>query len=85
VIVVTLELWPGGRSEGSQVLGKAFIANDGTGSPTVGNYKFSLMGKNKRRLKYGTGRLTGFPRKREGPWSLLASILKQVYSVTGVE
>jgi hypothetical protein len=85
MLVVTVELWPGGNKEKSCVLGQALITNDGTGSPTVGNYKFSLMGKNKRRLKYGTGRLTGFPRKREGPWSLLARIMMQVYPVTGVE
>lgn len=41
MIRVTVELFPHGQVTRGIVLGQFFIINDGTGSPTKGNYKIS--------------------------------------------
>jgi hypothetical protein len=63
VIVVTIALWPKGDQDREVPLGILAIANDGTGTPEMGNYKWTLShaGKyfGKRKEPFKQGRLRG--------------------------
>lgn len=76
MLVVRVELHPGGVEARKQVMGVAEIVNDGTGTATHGNYSARL-------LKWGPGkrvwkacRILAFPRQAQGPWDLLYHALK---------
>lgn len=58
--------------EYNKLLGVARIYNDGTGTPTVGNYEamFSRSGAQSRRL-WRKSKVHGFRRQRLGGWDLL--------------
>lgn len=75
MIVVTIELWPGGDRSRKELLGAATIANDGSGTPTVGNYRYAL-GKRKGVGTWKEGEIKGFPRKRLGGYDLLLRVLR---------
>lgn len=60
MIKVTVELWPHGDELTKRTIATADIINDGTGTNTVGNYRYRLRGKNGRQLK--EGELKGFKR-----------------------
>lgn len=79
MIRVTVELVPHGVESQKYTLGVATIANDGTGTPTRGNYTAAF-----RRTRGGfiSGKVTGFPRKRLACWDLLYRALRS--SVIGV-
>ena len=81
MIIVTVELAPGGDTSKKRHLGTAKIANDGSGSLTAGNYVFTVSkwGRPMEMLK--GGRVEGFPRKRLGPWDLLYRALETVVGV----
>lgn len=76
MVVVRVELWPGGDRSKARLLGEARIANDGgqrtdsRGDYTVELSKFNGTGVWKR------GRVTGFPRLRLGGWDLLFRALR---------
>ena len=77
MIYVRIELWPHGFESEAKVLGRAYIANDGTGTEKRGNYDVILLGKTNKhakRLKVGD-----FPRKSHTAWKLLYLALKQVF------
>ncbi len=76
MIVVTVELWPGGSNVGRKTLGRCIIANDGTGEDYRGNYTFTLSGKRGGTLR--DGEVKAFPRRRKDVWSLLMLCLKEV-------
>jgi hypothetical protein len=76
MIRVTVELVPHGREEHKRVLGRMVIANDGSGSPTAGNYEAAATGKAPRVWKNATVR--GFPRKRLLAWDLLYRVLHEM-------
>lgn len=38
MIVINIELWPGGDSKKAKTLSAGVIVNDGTGNATLGNY-----------------------------------------------
>lgn len=75
MIVVKIELWPLGIEANAQVLGEIEIVNDGTGTPTEGNYNINLYKWNSRRTGRGgiwrKGKIVGFPRLTRGPYDLL--------------
>lgn len=84
MIVVRIELWPGGLKKFSRHLGTAVIANDGSGDRDEGNYDVILgkFGEEDpfRILKvqsavWKSGRVEGFRRRQRGPWDLLAMSL----------
>jgi hypothetical protein len=77
MIVVRIELWPGGDKNRSQLLGVGVIANDGAGSTIEGNYKYQIFGKKNVPLR--AGKVTGFPRKQLLGWDLLCRVLKQAF------
>jgi hypothetical protein len=59
MIVVTIELWPGGYKEKSRPLGVISITNDGTGTKEKSNYNYVLshaglfFGQRKEPVKKG--------------------------------
>lgn len=77
MIVIKIELWPAGNKDRKQLLGVAVIANDGTGSDSIGNYKYQIFGRNNRPLR--AGRITSFPRNILLGWDLLTRVLKQAF------
>ena len=60
------------------LLGKALIANTGTGTATRGNYWMDLMGRNNVAMKDRV-RIENWPRKAKHPWALVARMLREVY------
>jgi len=80
MIVVTIELWPKGNQDKSRPLGVLAIANDGTGTPELGNYTWTLSHAGvyfgKRKEPFKKGRLRNFPRHLS-PYRLISRILKE--------
>ena len=79
MVVVKLELWPGGDETQARPLGIIAIANDGTGNADAGNYtaEASHAGRyfGRRREPYKRCRVTGFARCLS-PYRLLYRVLK---------
>ena len=76
MIVVTVEVWPGGDASKAEHVGTAEIDNDTTGTLTVGNYNV-VVGKSAYfKCPWKRGRVEGFPRRRLGPWDLLYRALR---------
>ena len=73
MIRVTVELIPYGVGK-PRTLGTAVIANDGTGTPTRGNYVARFY--NKRGRMWKTSTLRDWPRKRRIAWDLLRCLLQ---------
>ena len=71
---VTIELLPLGVESRKRTLGTVLIINDGSGSATRGNYDVRVLSSNGR--TFNLGRVTGFPRRREGAVKLLLLALK---------
>lgn len=84
MIVIRMEMWPGGSPERKYLLGSAIIANDGTGTQTVGHYRVRIGRRGvDTPLKpftkpWKTGVVTNFPRMRLGAWDLLYRALKEI-------
>ena len=78
MLVVTVELWPGGNEEQKWHLGTARIVNDGAGSLEGGNYTVTLSRWGLPTHKWRSGVVKDFPRKRLGPWDLLCRALNNV-------
>lgn len=81
VLVVTVKIWPKGNPEFEYTLGTAYIRNDGTGSPSKGNYTYDIVGRGESTLNGGAGRIEGFPRKRLIAWELVHRVLDQFHSM----
>jgi hypothetical protein len=78
MIVIRLEMWPGGREENKYELGTGTITNVGTGTEERGQYRIQLL-KCARYAKtagvWKRGVVLNFPRQRLGPWDLLLRCL----------
>lgn len=72
MILIKVELWPGGFESGKQTLGEARIWNT-TGSGPRANYGYELRGKSGAHIAEGT--LKNFPRKRLLGWDLVRWML----------
>lgn len=74
MIVVKIEMWPGGHEAKKYKLGEMRIANDGEGTPARGDYDVVLM-KGERLAKqpgvWRRARVLGFPRARLGVYDLI--------------
>ena len=85
MIRVTVELLPFGNESKAKLLGVALITNDCTGTKASGNYVTLLSKKGKtisKRLNsniWKKGTVTGFPRLRNGHWSLLYTALRGIF------
>jgi hypothetical protein len=83
MIVVTIELWPGGDRERKKPLGGLIIENDGTGTGGLGNYKVYALHGGRYFGKEGIwkkGKVQGFLRKLS-PYRLVARALQAVGEV----
>lgn len=79
MIVVKMEMWPGGDEVRARPIATAVIFNDATGNSVIGNYQYVIGRKGKydpRSLLSGRhvlrqGRITGFNRKARKAWELV--------------
>jgi hypothetical protein len=72
---ITVELIPGGDEGRKRTIATMEIANDGTGTPDLGNYTGTLHAeytKAGRRV----GRVCNFHRRQQSVWSLVGAFLK---------
>lgn len=83
MMIVWLELWPGGDASRAHPLGAARITNDESGDLSVSNYDVALYkfeteerAQLDDRHVWRRGRVIGFPRRGGlGPWYLLLRAL----------
>jgi hypothetical protein len=76
MLVVRIELWPGGCEDRKKTLATGTIANLGTGSLTHGNYFADLRDKAGRPWRHCS--IANFPRKRLLAWDLLYRVLAAI-------
>ena len=76
MLVIRIELWPGGCEARKRTLATGTITNLGTGSQTRGNYFADLRDAAGRPWRHGP--VTDFPRKRLLAWDLLYRTLKNL-------
>lgn len=78
MIVVRIEMWPGGREEQARELQRMTISNIG-GSATSGDYRVRALKGAEYSKRPGTtwrsGVVRSFPRKKLGPFDLLLRAL----------
>jgi hypothetical protein len=72
MIRVTVELVPFGSGR-PEVIARATIGNDGTGTLEKGNYIYRLWTKREKPLR--SGRITDYPRLSRNVWHLLKRAL----------
>lgn len=88
MIVIKVELWPGGFESLKQTLGTGVIFNDGTGTKSRGNYvaKFIRRDVDPTRLArgdYKSARSTvveNFPRLTKNAWHLMTEAFTETWS-----
>ena len=78
MIRVAVELWPRGGAEGKETLREVFIHNDGTGTPTRGNY-----GVRQDRFGADLVRVEFYPRLSYSPLELVFRALKALREAKG--
>lgn len=75
MIIVTVELCPGGNKEQSKTIGRMDIINTCTGSVERGNYKVRLWRRCLKRVLY-EGEVLDYPRLSYTVWELVKRALK---------
>ena len=75
MLVLNLEVYPGGKQRQRRKIGQAIITNDRTGDLLSGNYQavFAHDGKPLRSA------VVGFPRKDSDAWELVYRALRNYY------
>lgn len=76
MIRVTVELVPFGDESRKVVIASAKIRNDGTGTPSRGNYECVFLGRRGKLI--GTSELKNFPRRRLLVWDLIGQCLNKL-------
>lgn len=79
MLKVTIELVPHGVESKKETLCVMHIVNDGTGTPTSGNYWARLSRCGNVLRTYRRVEVKGFKRIKLSAWRLLYEVLKQVY------
>lgn len=77
-ISVNLQKW--GFESLTSSLGIMKITNDGTGTKSKGNYKFSIYDKSNSRIIH-SGVIKNFLRLKNNVWQLIYLCLKELYDV----
>lgn len=78
MLVVRVELWPGGVEEAAEVIDIMQIINDGTGSYGQGNYDVRII-KRDSNDTWKEGKVKAFPRARfNTSWDLVYRALKSM-------
>ena len=76
MIVLKLELWPGGDRSRSKLLGLVTIVNDGSGTVTSGNYLVTIFKRNSVETVWKRFKLYNYPRKSANQWELVRRALQ---------
>jgi len=76
MIRITVELVPFGFEQRKRIIGTATIVNDGSGTQTHGNYSYEFVSR--RGVRWRSGVIGGFPRKRRNVWELLRRCLDSI-------
>jgi hypothetical protein len=89
VIVVTIEMWPGGDKSRKHELGRTYVFNDAAGTASRGNYEVRVCRKGSfdadpREIVEGTGftrkgRVDNWPRKSYNIWRLVLRCLQSAF------
>lgn len=89
MIVVKVEMWPGGDESKRYELGRTYIYNDGGGTGKRGNYEVRVCRKGSftpdaRKIVSGkgftrTGRVDNWPRKSYNIWRLILRCLMSAF------
>ena len=79
MVVVKIEIWPFGEESKASEIGRMTIVNDGTGTPSLGNYRVRLRhAKAFAKTRSGSWRKGAFGRHRRtlSPYHLVERALK---------
>lgn len=86
MIVVKVELWPKGDGNRSKELGRAYIANTGTGSKNRADYKVAVCRKGTKTCPWTgktkairEGTVTNYPRLSYNMWRLIIRSLLSAF------
>lgn len=81
MIRITAEVWPFGFKEDKKDIFELKISNDGTGSYSMGNYKYSFSSNSGGEYyKELSGKITSFPRRHPaGVLRLLYLVLRDIF------
>ena len=71
MIKITVELWPLGSEKYKKEIASMKIWNDGTGTKSMGNYKYSVSLSRQWKM----GEIKKFPRRRLNVWDLIFRVL----------
>lgn len=72
---ITIELVLHGNEQHAEVLHTGLIANDGTGTKSVGHYRYRFNARGTAR-SWKRGSVRDFPRTRSSAWQLLLACLR---------
>lgn len=78
MLVIKIELWPGGDESRKRLLHEGRIWRHATLGP-YGNYRYTFSQANKTKRLLREGGIEGFPRKRLSAWDLLFRCLKEAF------
>lgn len=77
MIVVKIELWPGGNEKRCREIGRMHVTNRGTSNtPTRGNYVIHLMRKGSKTFVQRIGDVQDYPRLAYPVWKLIRRALE---------
>lgn len=86
MIVVKIEMWPGGNKLRCHEIGRMYIANDGSGSGDRGNYDAVVCrrGTTENPMEGNvkptrTGRVVDYPRTSYNVWRLISRCLRSAF------
>lgn len=78
MLVVKVELWPGGVEEEAETVGVMQIVNDKSGSYGRGDYDTRILKWGQVNESWKEGRIKDFPRAKLGHWDLVYRALKSM-------
>jgi len=77
MLVVKIELWPGGDERRARELGRLHITNDGgSSSDRRGNYVAHLMRRGTQKTVQRTAEVLDYPRLSYPVWKLVRKVLE---------
>ena len=77
MLKISIVLHKRGSDTDTEEMGSLHVWNDGTGTETTGNYRYTVFGK--RGVLMGQGEVRRFKRKRHHAWKLITACLDDFY------
>ena len=80
MLVIRVELWPGGDPSEARLLAGGYIINDGSGTRESGNYQIAFRERSITNGRWKPSRyaaVKAWPRLQRGPLALLKQALAQ--------